>query len=99
MSRVESPSKRTEKGGQVANPAINTIQIGGKTRYRFVVDIGSDPVTGKRRQIRRTFDRRRDAQAELAKVLHEVNRRTFTVPAKTTLAEFLRDWLRSATRG
>ncbi|HEX6402405.1 MAG TPA: site-specific integrase, partial [Pseudonocardiaceae bacterium] len=28
-----------------------------------------------------------------------VNRRTFTVPAKTTVSEYLREWLRSATRG
>src|SRR2546423_3861746 len=83
----------------MASPTIKPIQVGETVRYRWVVDIGADPVTGRRRQIRRTFDRRKDAQADLARVLHEVNRRTFTVPAKTTVAEYLREWLRSATRG
>jgi integrase len=83
----------------MASPQIKPIQVGDQTRYRFVVDIGADPVTGKRRQLTRTFDRRRDAQAELVKVLHEVNRRTFTVPARTTVGEYLDEWLRSATRG
>jgi integrase len=83
----------------MASPKIKTILVGEVTRYRFVVDIGADPVTGKRRQSTRTFDRRKDAQAELAKILHEVNRRTFAVPARTTVGEYLPEWLRSATRG
>ena len=83
----------------MASPTITTIQVGDSVRYRWVVDIGTDPATGKRKQIRRTFDRRKDAQAELAKVLHEVNRRTFTAPTKVTVAECLTEWLRSATRG
>lgn len=28
----------------------------GKVRYQFVVDAGIDPETGKRKQLRRTFD-------------------------------------------
>ena len=83
----------------MASPTIKQIQVGDRTRYRFVVDVGTDPITGKRRQLTRTFDRRKDAQAELARVLHEVNRGTFTAPAKTTVAEYLDQWLRSATRG
>jgi integrase len=83
----------------MASPTIKPVQVGEKTRYRFVVDIGRDPVTGKRKQKTYTFDRRRDAQTELAKVLHEVNRRTFTIPAKTTVGEYLPKWLQSATRG
>lgn len=83
----------------MASPTIKPVQVGEKTRYRFVIDIGRDPVTGKRKQKTYTFDRRREAQAELAKVLHEVNRRTFTVPVKTTVGEYLPEWLRSATRG
>lgn len=83
----------------MASPTIKPVQVGEKTRYRFVVDIGADPVTGKRRQLTRTFDRRKDAQRELAKILHEVDKRTYTVPAKTTVKEYLKEWLRSATRG
>lgn len=83
----------------MASPIIKPIQVGERTRYRFVVDIGADPVTGKRRQRTETHDRRKDAQASLAKILHEVNRRTFAVPVDTKTGEYLREWLRSATRG
>lgn len=34
----------------------------GTVRYRFVIDIGRDPETGKRRQLTRTFDRKREAR-------------------------------------
>jgi integrase len=83
----------------MASPKIKPIQVGDRTRYRFVVDIGTDPMTGKRRQKTYTFDRRRDAQSELAKILHQVNKKTFTAPAKITVGEYLPEWLRSATRG
>lgn len=83
----------------MAAPKIKPITVGDKTRYRFVVDAGDDPKTGKRRQLTRTFDRRKDAQSELAKILNEVNRGTFVMPGKTTLGEYLDEWLRSATRG
>jgi len=83
----------------VASPTIKAIEVSGRTKYRFVVDVGADPVTGKRRQLTRTFDRRKDAQKELARILHEVGQHKFTLPAKTTVAEYLGEWLRSATRG
>lgn len=83
----------------MASPKVKPVQVGDRTRYRFVVDIGTDPVTGKRKQLTRTFDRRRDAQTELAKVLHKVNQRTFAAPTRMTLNDYLNEWLRSATRG
>ena len=58
---------------RLASPTIKQIQVGDRTHYRFAVDVGADPVTGKRRQLTRTFDRGKDAQAELARILHEVN--------------------------
>ncbi|MFF0794702.1 Arm DNA-binding domain-containing protein [Streptomyces spiralis] len=38
----------------------------GKVRYRFVVDAGIDPETGKRKQLRRTFDSLKEASLDLA---------------------------------
>ena len=58
----------------MASPKIKSVQVNGRTRYRFVIDIGPDPITGKRRQKTRTYDRRKDAQADLAKIINEVNR-------------------------
>jgi integrase len=83
----------------MASPKIRPIKVGDQTRYRFVVDIGNDPATGKRRQLTKTYDGKRQAERELARILNEVNRGTYAGPSKITLAEYLDQWLRSATRG
>lgn len=83
----------------MARPKIRKIQAGDRTRYRFVVDIGADPATGKRRQLTRTFDLRREAEAELDRIGHQRDEGTFTGPSKVTVGEYLDDWLRSAVRG
>jgi len=70
----------------------------GSVRYRFVVDIGPDPNTGKRRQKTFTFDRKRDAQAERARILHEVGRGTYVVATSATVNELLDAYLKHATR-
>lgn len=74
------------------------IGAGGKVRYRFVVDIGRDPATRKRRQLTQTFDKKREAEAELARIRHETARGTYVPPSRLTLGEFLDEWLASATR-
>lgn len=83
----------------MASPQIKPIEVKGKTRYRFIVDIGDDPKTGKRKQLTRTFDLRREASAELTKILSGVNGGTFAMPTKTTVDDYVTEWLRSATRG
>ncbi|MGH3480567.1 MAG: site-specific integrase [Nocardioidaceae bacterium] len=83
----------------MASPKIKPVTVGGIKRYRFVVDIGRDPMTGKRKQMTRTHDRRKDAQADLAAVLDKVNKRTFAMPAKLTVNEWLDEWLLSVCRG
>ncbi|MEU3504582.1 hypothetical protein ABZ726_28920 [Streptomyces hundungensis] len=40
----------------------------GQVRYRFVVDVGTDPATGKRKQLTRTLGRLKEAQAEYARI-------------------------------
>jgi hypothetical protein len=40
----------------------------GQVRYRFVVDVGIDPATGKRKQLTRTFDTLKEAKAEYARI-------------------------------
>lgn len=83
----------------MASPKIRAIEVGGKNRYRFVVDIGIDPITGKRKQVTRTFDLRREAQAELAKILNEIQTGDYARPTKVTVEAYIDEWLRSATRG
>lgn len=83
----------------MAQPKIKKIQIGDQTRYRWVVDIGTHPKTGKRRQLTRTFDQLKVAQRELNKVLNKVGNGTFAAPSKLTVNAYLDTWIRSATRG
>jgi len=83
----------------MARPAIKAVKVGDSIRYRFVVDIGTDPATGKRRQQTKTFDRKREAEAALSKILAEVHVGTYAGPIKITVADFLDEWLRTATRG
>ncbi len=83
----------------MARPTIKAVQVGDRTRYRFVVDIGPDPKTGKRRQQTKTYDSKRQAERELSRILNEVNTGAYAGPSKVTLGEYLDEWLRSAVRG
>lgn len=69
----------------------------GKTRYRFVVDVGRK-ADGRRDQRTYTFDTQREAKAEYARIKHELNQGTYVRPGKVTVDQFLDEWLRSATR-
>jgi integrase len=81
----------------VADP-IKRIELKDGVRYRFVVDVGRDPDTGKRKQVTRTFDTRKEAKAEYARIKHESDRGTYVRPSKMTVGQFLNEWLTSATR-
>lgn len=82
----------------MADPIKTITGKDGKKRYRFVVDIGRDPNTGRRRQLTRTFDTKREATAELARIKHETARGIYVPPSTLTLGSFLDEWLGSATR-
>ena len=57
--------------------------------WQYVVDVGADPATGKRRQrTKGGFSTRKEAEKALAKVNHEVNTGTYTSPVRVTFKEF-----------
>ena len=70
----------------------------GTTRYRLVVDIGLDE-NGKRQQLTRTFDKLKEARAELSRVRHETDKGIFVKPSDSTVGEYLDEYLVGATRG
>jgi integrase len=70
----------------------------GRTRYRFVVDISRDPVTGKRQQKTYTFDLKREAVAELARIKSETAQGTHVRPSEMTLNQHLDEWLPPVVR-
>jgi integrase len=69
----------------------------GRKRYSFRVDVGRGPA-GKRVQEYRTFDRRKDAELELARIQHEAGQGTYVRPSRETLGEYLDTYLEGATR-
>ena len=78
-------------------PKIETIKrADGSQRYRFTLDVGRDPVTGKRRQRRYTFARMKDARAELGRLTGAVADGTFTDRSRETVSEALDAYLASA---
>jgi integrase len=69
----------------------------GRRRYSFRVDTGRGP-DGKRIQEYRTFDRRTDAERELARIQHESGQGTYVRPSRETLGEYLDAYLEGACR-
>lgn len=65
----------------------------GQIRYRFVVDIGIDPATGKRKQLTRTFGTLKEAKAEYARITNRHQEGTLAPPNKLTVNEWLDQWL------
>lgn len=71
----------------------------GKNSWRLKFEAGErDPVTGKRRTRFITVrGAKKAAQAELVRLLAEIDNGTAIEPSKITLAEYLRAWLDNAT--
>ena len=67
----------------------------GKRSWAIVIDMGRDPVAGKRRRkwisVKGT---KRDAERRLAEVIHEIDSGTFIQPSRITLSEYLDQWMR-----
>lgn len=81
----------------MADP-IKKVTLQNKVRYRFVVDVGRDPETGKRKQLTVTRDSKKEALAEYARIQHQKATGTFVVPSKTTVGEWIDVWLKTACR-
>jgi integrase len=62
-------------------------------KWSFTVDIGRDPITGKRKQKTRSgFDTKKEAQAALAELVNSVEKGEYYEPRKKTFKEFARDY-------
>ncbi len=74
---------------------IKKITLGnGKTRYRFVIDIGTDE-NGKRKQLTVTKDTATAAKNERARLQHERSTGQLIMPNKVTVSELLNLYLDS----
>jgi integrase len=82
----------------VKEPIRKIVLKDGTVRYRLVVDIGVD-AKGKRQQLTRTFDKLKEARAELSRVRHETDQGIYVKPSKITVSQYLDEYLVGATRG
>lgn len=67
-----------------------------KGSYTIVLNLGRDPATGKARQqwvsVKGT---KRDAEKRLNELIHQLDTGTFMKPGKTTLKDYLEQWLKN----
>jgi len=71
----------------------------GKESWTVVVDLGRDPVTGKRKQLWRSVKgAKREAEALLVQLLHQRDTGIDAPPGKITLGQFLERWLEDYAR-
>lgn len=64
------------------------------SKWAFVVDIGKDPVTGKRKQKWFSgYRTKREAEKAMAEKIAEISRGDYVEPARTPLRDLVIDWL------
>jgi len=64
--------------------------------WTLIISLGKDPLTGRRRQKWYTVrGNKKAAEAELTRLLHELNTGSYVEPSRSTLAEYLERWLES----
>ncbi len=68
---------------------------GGRVRWDVVVDLGPDPVTGHRRQRRKTFNTRKEAVAGLNAWRSEIDKGTAVDRSTKTIGELMEFWLQT----
>ncbi len=72
-----------------------SIRKRSKSSYSVILDLGRDPATGKRRQQWMTIrGNKKEAEAKLAELLHQLDTGSYIKPAKATVGEFLVTWLK-----
>ncbi|OBJ21664.1 tyrosine-type recombinase/integrase [Mycobacterium colombiense] len=64
-------------------------------RYQVTADAGADPVTGKRRQVRRRYPSEREAKDALAKIADQAATGTFVARKTVTVGALCEEWLES----
>lgn len=78
----------TKKG----DPIKRVTLADGRTRYRFVIDVGTRP-DGKRDQRTFTYDKLGEARAERARIISERAKGSYVRPSKVTLSAHLDEWM------
>lgn len=68
-----------------------------KTSWTIVIDLGRDPATGKQKRIYRSVKcNKKQAEQEAIRLVAEIQQGTYAEPGRTTLEDYLRQWLETA---
>ncbi|WP_147536236.1 tyrosine-type recombinase/integrase [Bacillus marasmi] len=64
------------------------------SKWAFTVDIGLDPVTGRRKQkVKSGFNTKQEAEEAAAALIHELNQGTYLEETEKTFSDFTMEWL------
>ncbi|MCM3787891.1 site-specific integrase [Domibacillus indicus] len=64
-------------------------------KWDFVIDIGKDPLTGKRKQKKkRGFATKKEAEKALTALLNELNERAYIEPSKQRYDDYMKAWIK-----
>lgn len=78
-----------------ASKMKGTVKQRGNT-WSYIVDIGRDPITGKRRQkTKGGFPRQKDADAALRKILNELDANRYLEPSNESFSSYMDFWFTS----
>src|SRR6516165_3022869 len=87
-------SQPQEESLIMRNQGQGHIRQRGERSWQLKFDLGRDPVSGKRISRFVTFQgTKREAQAELNRLLNRRNEGTYVDPTKMTVGEYLAHWL------
>jgi integrase len=67
-------------------------------KYQITVDVGRDPLTGRRKRRYGTFRTKKEAETAIAEIVADVNKGTYVDETKSSLVTFLEDWLNATSR-
>lgn len=90
--RVEA--RKTDEDGN-ANPDYRLPAVGWRLRFY----LGRDPETGKKERVVKTFERKKDADAEAARLTKQKAGGVVRTPTKERLGKYLARWLRTVKKG
>lgn len=88
MTIVREKAAKRQRGSSLQRVVLKN----GAVRWRFRLDLGPDPKTGRRRQRTLTFATEREAVEAQSRARSEVRADVYIEPSRLTVAEWLHAW-------
>ncbi|MBS4173518.1 site-specific integrase [Bacillus sp. FJAT-49736] len=64
-------------------------------KWSYTVDIGKDPITGKRKQKTKSgFKTEKEAESALTEIIYEINKGIWIAPQEIRVKDFAEDWMK-----